>query len=435
MTLWGRFKSRIGLSKGDASTDLDGASHDSPETDASAAIEPARVPGAASVLDAPRADPELARLALVGSPTGPTLDEAVALLRRVRGTPAEGEALSHALAAPVLPPPLRVACAEMLAARGESTRAIDLLATATTTDALVLLADLSAAAGQIPRAVGAIERVLARRIDTPGARERHARWTESLGVGRREKRHLDEATIVASRASQGPYRLLREVARGGAGVVYEAEDAGLQRKVAFKVYHGEGADKAAVEREIQMFSKVAGRGVARVYDASPSDGWIALEWAPRGSLHDVLRAGRAADLVPIESWARPLAIALGRVHRAGFVHADVKPANILLRAAGDPAMTDFGIAKRVGDASVGGSAGYLSPERLGGERASCLDDVYGFGRVIEDVLDRAVDTRAAFWHRVVVACLGPATHRPMDGAQLVALLGSPSTETIPGPAQ
>jgi serine/threonine-protein kinase len=312
----------------------------------------------------------------------------------------------------------------MLAARGEVPRALELLARASTPEALLLTADLAASVGELPRAIGAIERVLARQIDTPGARERHARWVEALGGGRKPTRHLDEATVVTSRTTQGPYRLLREVARGGAGTVYEAEDELLGRRIAFKVYHGEGADRAAVEREIRLFAKLTGRGVARVFDADPSQGWMALEWIPRGSLRDLLRVGRTEDLVPLERWARPLAVALARVHREGLVHGDVKPANVLLREADDPVLTDFGITRPAGEAQAGGSAGYLSPERLARAPASPLDDVYGFGRIVEDVLERCVDPRAAYWREVVVACVGPASHRPMDGAQLSALLGA-----------
>ncbi len=419
MSLWDRLRERIGLG-GDERPPAEPTPDARPEEGPSDADV---IRGGAFVAT-PKRDEELAALALLGEPGGPSVEEGIALLRRVRGTTRETEALSRALEASSPPAPVLVACAEMLAARGETKRAIELLARTTSPEALLLSADLHAAEGDLPRAIGAIERVLAKQIDAPGARERHARWVEALGVGRRERRHLDEATVVTSRASQGPFRLVREVARGGAGTVYEAEDELLGRRVAFKIYHGEGGDRAAIEREIRLFARLAGRGVARVFDAAPEAGWMALEWVPRGSLRDLLRGGRAADLAPVAAWARPLTVALARLHREGFVHGDVKPANVLLREIDDPVLTDFGITRRVGDPQEGGSAGYLSPERLAREPASYLDDVYGFGRILEDVLEHASDPAASFWNQVVVACLGPASHRPMDGAQLATLVGA-----------
>jgi serine/threonine-protein kinase len=375
---------------------------------------------------------ETAPLRKAGAPDGPTVDEAIALLRRLRGTQDETAALEAALSAANPPGPVRIACAEILAERGEDRRALDVLEGESSTDALLLMADLFASRGELPKAIGSIERVLARQIAAPGARERHARWVDARGIAKRPARHLDEPTMLNARSGQAPFRLLRQVARGGAGTVYEAEDDVLQRRVAYKVYHGEGADRALVQREIRMIELFAGPGVARAFDASPDDGWIALEWVARGSIRDVIKAGNLDALVPIARWSAPLARALARVHQAGWVHADVKPANVLLRSLDDALLTDFGIARRRGESSSGGSPGYLSPERLGGEPASPLDDVYGFGRVVEDVLQavardpaaRGLEPRFDFWEQIVRACLGPATHRPMDAAQLAPLIGA-----------
>src|SRR5262249_44783968 len=158
-----------------------------------------------------------------------------------------------------------------------------------------------------------------------------------------EVRKLDEATVVAARQAGGPFRLLREVARGGAGVVYEAEDAVLGRRLAFKLYHGRGADRAVLEREARSAAALAGPGIMRVFDAAPGEGWPALEWVARGSVRDVLRTGDLTPLAPVARWARPLARALARVHAEGLVHADMKPANVLLRQPHDPVLGDFGI--------------------------------------------------------------------------------------------
>lgn len=384
----------------------------------------------------PHVDPSLARLGEVGLPGGPAVDEAVALLRAARGTAREADAVAAALEAAAsrpVPEHVRVACAEILATRGEEAEALRALEGVTGAAGLVLAADLFAATGQLARAVGTIERVLARDLAAPGAAERHRRWRAALGGPAPRVRRGDEATLVAPAPSSGPFRILREVARGGAGAVYEAEDEVLGRRAAFKVYHGRGADRAPLEREIAAAATLAGPGVVRVFDADPAAGWIAFEWIPLGSVRDVLRAGDVSALVPLERWAAPLARALGRVHAAGWVHADVKPANVLLRAREEAVLGDLGLARRIGAPSEGGSAGYVSPERLAGRASDPRDDVYGFGRVLEDVVERlaggqgvAEPASLACFRALALACVGPDAGRPRDGLELLARLGGPT---------
>jgi len=430
MSFWDRLRDRLGGARD--RTDGDAADSELEE------LEPARPspPPAPPVRDAagaPRDDDDIASLAKVGEPGGPPLPVAIAILRRARGSVREAEAVASALRGATeraLPEPVLVACADILAARGDERQALRLLEGATSTAGLVLAADLHAANGQVARAVGTIERVLAREIDAPGAKERHARWRAALGFSAAPVRRLDEATMVAAVPTRGTFRLVREVARGGAGTVYEAEDEVLGRRIAFKVYHGRGEDRAVVEREARLAASLAGPGVCRVLDASPVDGWVALEWIGRGSVRDALRTGDLAALLPIERWARPLARVLARIHDSGIVHADVKPANVLLRQANDPVLGDFGIARPRGATSVGGSPGYVSPERLAGRASDPRDDVYGYGRVLEDVVHRADETlplteeRAALapWRELALRCIGPDDDRPADGGALLRLV-------------
>ena len=386
-----------------------------------------------------RAADDLALLGRVGAPNGPSVEEALAVLLRARGTLREAEAVTAALRGlgeRPMPGPIRLACAEILATRGEDHQALRLLEGTTLTAGLLLAAELHAANGQLARAVGTIERVLARDIEAPGAKERHARWRAALGPAAGPVRRLDEATIVAANTMRSPFRLLREVARGGAGVVYEAEDEALGRRLAFKVYHGRAADRPLVEREARFAAAVAGPGVLRVFDASPAEGWVVLEWVGRGSVRDVLRTGDVTALLPVARWAPPLARAVARIHREGYVHADVKPANVLFRQLNDPVLGDFGIARSrgAGTESGGGSPGYVSPERIAGRGSDPRDDIYGFGRILEDVvhrLDEAVQggrvgaealDAAEPWRTLALRCVGPDEGRPADGDALVRAL-------------
>jgi eukaryotic-like serine/threonine-protein kinase len=268
-------------------------------------------------------------------------------------------------------------------------------------------------------AMSLIERILARDIDYPGARERHERWRALVNPGKSQPRGRSDVTIAVATDRKTPFRILREVARGGSGTIYEAQDEVLGRTVAFKLYHRAEADREQLQREARIAISLRGPGVVRVYDASFEDGWLAIEWVPLGSVRDLLAAGRKDDLTPMEPWVRALAGALSRVHAAGLVHADVKPANVLLRGPGEPLLCDFGIAVPCGSATLGGSAGYLSPERLEGKALTPSDDVYALGRVIEDVLGGADDRRM---RRIAGACLASKGQRPRDAGEVLQIM-------------
>jgi serine/threonine-protein kinase len=366
--------------------------------------------------------PDLERLIAPDTP----LDEALRIFAHLRTTPEEGRAIDAVLARTAyasVPEPLVVAAASALVDRGEDAAAARALARATSTPALMLRAELLSRAGDLPAALAVVERVLLRDFDWPGARERHARWRDELGVAVVPRPDPSGATMMTS-APEAPFRLMREVGRGGAGVVYEAEDRELERPVALKVYHRPERDRPQLLHEAHVAVTLAGPGIVRVFDVDPEHGWLAMEWAMLGALRSLLR-DRHADLVaPIARWAVPLARALARVHAAGWVHHDVKPANILLRAPEAPLLTDFGIARRAGEPSPPGSLGYVSPERLAGRPSDPRDDVYGFGRVLEDALDVAqADPDAQRWRVVSAVCTGHDADRPESAAGVVSLLG------------
>jgi serine/threonine-protein kinase len=232
-----------------------------------------------------------------------------------------------------------------------------------------------------------IERVLARDIDAPGARERHERWRAQLGGGRAPALPLDTPTVLRAEAPETSLRIVGEAGRGGAGTVYEALDEVLGRRVALKVYHRPAEARDKLVREARLAVQLSGRGVVRVFDADPGRGFIVMEWAPGGALKRWIARADVGMLWPVERWLIPLSHALERVHALGVVHGDVKPANVLFRAPDDPMLSDFGLARAAGQVVEGGSFGYLSPERLSGEPLTPADDIYALGRILEDALD------------------------------------------------
>ena len=407
-----------------ASADVEETANDRPDEQAA---------GDTSTTTNPEAEvesPDLLRLARIGLADGPSEAEAVLLLRKFRGTVDEARAVMRVLAASsdrLVNESVLIASADILASRGDERSALEALRGASSTAGLMFASDLYASLGQFPRALSTIERVLAWSYDTPGAKERHTRWRAAVGAAPAPKGRLDEATVVTDAGARAPYRLLREAARGGAGAVYEAEDELLGQRIAFKVYHQRGRDREHLEREARMAIRHRGPGVIRVFDAHPDDGWVSLEWIPRGSVKDVLARGDVSLLQPIERWAIPLGRTLARLHEAGVVHADVKPANVLLRDPTDPVLGDFGIARPIGSPYIGGSAGYMSPERIGGRASDPRDDVYGFGRVVEDVLHRlapagSAGTEFGRWRALADVCLGSDEQRPANGTELVKRL-------------
>jgi eukaryotic-like serine/threonine-protein kinase len=200
----------------------------------------------------------------------------------------------------------------------------------------------------------------------------------------------------------GPYRLLGELGRGGAGVVYRALDPGLGREVALKVLlAGEWASRAFVERfrtEATAAAALTHPHIVPVHGFGEIEGrhYLVMQLVPGGTLAEALgKPGlvftpeRTAELVA------KLARAVHHAHQRGILHRDLKPANVLLDAAGEPLLVDFGLAKLVAregpitqTRAVLGTPAYMSPEQAAGrtEEVTTAADVYGLGALLYEML-------------------------------------------------
>jgi eukaryotic-like serine/threonine-protein kinase len=189
------------------------------------------------------------------------------------------------------------------------------------------------------------------------------------------------------------------IAAGGVGQVWRATDLLLERPVAVKVLRPEYSDHPETLERFRKEAKNAGAlsnpHVAQVYDYGP-DGpsgspYLVMEFVDGPSLADLLAVGpiEPAGALDIISQA---AEGLSAAHRAGLVHRDVKPGNILIGKDGLVKVTDFGIAYAVGQAPVTspglvmGTTQYIAPERIAGDPGSAASDVYALGIVLHECL-------------------------------------------------
>ncbi|HEV8611937.1 MAG TPA: serine/threonine-protein kinase [Gemmatimonadales bacterium] len=194
------------------------------------------------------------------------------------------------------------------------------------------------------------------------------------------------------------YVIEREIGRGAMATVYLARDQRHQRPVAVKVLRPElarllGSDRFL--REIRIAASLQHPHVLPLYDSGEAEGFLyyVMPYIAGSTLRARLLQERRLPVAEALGIARDTADALAHAHEAGIVHRDIKPENILLEA-GHAVVADFGIARAIGAASVGGTAGlpigtpgYMSPEQLTAqENIDGRSDVYSLGCVLYEML-------------------------------------------------
>ncbi|MDP9319804.1 MAG: serine/threonine protein kinase [Chloroflexota bacterium] len=189
------------------------------------------------------------------------------------------------------------------------------------------------------------------------------------------------------------YRLIERIDRGGTAEVWRARDERLDRDVAVKVLGAE-ADPAFRERftmEARRAAAVTHPHIVTVFDEGQdgNDAFIVMEQVRGRSLRDVVAERGALPAAEVATLVRQLGGALDATHRAGLVHLDVKPANVIVDEAGNAKLTDFGIARAARDSEereLVGTARYIAPERVEGRPVTPRTDVYGLALVAYELL-------------------------------------------------
>jgi serine/threonine protein kinase len=200
--------------------------------------------------------------------------------------------------------------------------------------------------------------------------------------------HLREVAELPD-FSHTRYRIVREIARGGMGVVYEAEDVELRRRVAIKVLASELASEHAVEHmrnEARTIAKLEHPGIVPLHDAGLlPDGrlWYAMKLV-RGRRLDELNAP-TAELLRV--FLR-ICEAVSFAHANGIVHCDLKPENVMLGDFGEALVMDWGVARATGasDALIAGTRGFMAPEQEQGAIVDASTDVFALGAMLHAIL-------------------------------------------------
>jgi len=197
------------------------------------------------------------------------------------------------------------------------------------------------------------------------------------------------------------YRVIKEIGRGGMGVVYQALDSALEREVALKELPTHLTAQPEFARRFKQEARMLGRlshpNIVQVYDLV-EDGerlWIAMELVKGGTLADAIERSGGSIAVPRAlELAQQIAAGLAYAHSQGVIHRDIKPINVLLtqEEGGTAKITDFGLAKHVAssvhtqEGTLLGSARYMSPEQAAGRATDARSDIYSFGITLYEML-------------------------------------------------
>jgi len=235
----------------------------------------------------------------------------------------------------------------------------------------------------------------------------------------------------------GPYRLVKELGKGGMGAVYAALDTRLHRRLALKLMLPQfAADPAARERflrEARACAQVIHDNVVTVYDADVRDGvpYIAMQYLEGYPLDEYLKRKGTPSLQQVLRIGRDAAAGLAAAHAKGLVHRDIKPANLWLEAPhGRVKVLDFGLARPVDaeaeitkQGAVVGTPAYMSPEQARGLRVDHRTDLFSLGAVLYRLCTGRLPFQADTTMGVLMALASeePPPVRELNPAVTVAL--------------
>ena len=272
----------------------------------------------------------------------------------------------------------------------------------------------------------------------------------------------EEYSFRAGELLEGRFRIIREVAQGGMGVVYEAEDEKLGRRIAIKC--AKAGFRKRLPPEVRHASEISHPNVCKIFEihtAATEQGevdFLTMEFLDGETLaerldRECLPDKKARDI------AEQLCAGLAEAHRNGVVHGDLKSSNVILTSTADGGMraviTDFGLARRpettqqtLQSGALGGTLDYMAPELLKGKQASLASDIYALGVILyelasgkrpygagalwEDRFTRRPASVRSNWDRVLGRCLDPdPACRFRDAAEVARVFTPRSRRWMP----
>jgi serine/threonine-protein kinase len=218
------------------------------------------------------------------------------------------------------------------------------------------------------------------------------------GVAPRAGPGLEVGGLFAER-----YEILSILGKGSTGAVYRARDRELDDELALKVLSIEadsGAQAERVRQEIRLARQITHPNVVRAYDFGEADGlrFLTMEYVPGTTLRELIDRHHGVELTPALQVAKQICRGLAAVHKAGIVHGDLKPQNVMVMASGVAKLMDFGVARPRArqDAAgvvVAGTPLYMSPEQAKGAELDDRSDIYSAGVVMFEMFTGQVPFR------------------------------------------
>jgi TolB-like protein/tRNA A-37 threonylcarbamoyl transferase component Bud32/Flp pilus assembly protein TadD len=208
---------------------------------------------------------------------------------------------------------------------------------------------------------------------------------------------LKAPAVSTGKTIAGKYKILKEIGRGGMGVVYKAEDTRLKRTVALKFMPPElTRDPEAKERfvrEVQAAAALSHPNICTIYEIDEEEGksFISMEYIEGQSIREKVK-NSALEIQEALDMAIQAAQGLEEAHKRGIIHRDIKSANIMVAEEGQVKVMDFGLAKVTGaslitrEAKTMGTVAYMSPEQAEGQAVDLRTDIWSLGVVLYEML-------------------------------------------------